>query len=396
MQPREASTIDMKSIVHAGSVFDPTTGEVREKQSLILDGERVEWIGPTDKLPSVQAAEIDLSDLHVFPGLIDCHSHAVIRPREGDQPGQLHLPVVEQTLRTVDNMRRDILSGVTTARLCGVGDVDPIEKYLQEYIDKGEILGPRTLISLWPLSSSYGHGGNPVRVDGVEEIRKAVRRTIKQGAQFVKIFLNPKEHDTTWSFEEVETAVIEAHRVHVPVCAHAVGDHAVNVAVQAGVDTIEHLGSVTEATVKRVAEAGIAVVFTAVIYFHPDVGLEAVDAKNNPEMMAYLEARRKSTPQTYEWVRKHGVKYSFGTDACRGMLHYELKLAVDFGCTTQDVLTRATKVAAEILNMSDQVGTLEPGKYADLVAFRANPLDDICVVAEPAFVMKGGDAVLQA
>ncbi|MFC2105276.1 amidohydrolase family protein [Candidatus Bipolaricaulota bacterium] len=385
----------MKKVVRAGSVFDPRTGKAREKHSLVLEGERVEWIGPDDKLPSVQAAEIDLSDLHVFPGLIDCHSHAVIRPREGDQAGQLHLAVVEQTLRTIDNMKRDILSGVTTARLCGVGDVDPIEKFLQMYIDKGEILGPRTLISLWPLSSSYGHGGNPVRVDGVEEIRKTVRRTIKQGAEFVKIFLNPRDHDTTWSFEEVETAVVEAHRVHIPVCAHAVGDHAVQVAVKAGVDTIEHLGPVSESTVKQVAEAGIAVVFTSTIVFHPEKGLEAVDARDNPAMMSYLEARRSSTPATYKWAQKHGVNYSFGTDACRGMLAYELKVAVDFGCTPVDVLTRATKVAAEILNMSDRVGTLEPGKYADIVAFRENPLEDITVVSKPAFVMKGGDIVLQ-
>jgi len=336
---------------------------------------------------------VDLRDYYVMPGLIDSHTHLSIVPAEGNQTAQMALPGQRNVLRALPNIRKQLESGVTTMRI--MGEEHFIDMELRRAIEEGIIDGPRLFVSGIGIVASNGHGIALTTSDTEYEVRKNIRRNFHEGADFVKLFMTggmssvrPPVDFCGFSRAEVCAAVDEAERMKTYVAAHAHGGPGVDMCIDCGVKSIEHGGLLSEEQIARMIEKEMWVVLTSAITYHP-TGLEQTDFGNEIIRQKVLEDRRM-TRIIYGRVFSQGLKYGLGTDSMHGLMYYEMKLAVDFGADNMSAIVAATKTGAEICMMADKTGTLEPGKYADFIAVRDNPLDDIEAVALVDVVYKEG------
>lgn len=340
---------------------------------------------------------LDLSDYYVMPGLIDSHTHLSVVPAEGNQMAQMALPPQRNVLRALPNIRKQLESGVTTMRIMGEEHFIDIE--LRRAIEEGIIEGPRLFVSGIGIVASNGHGIALTTSDTEYEVRKNIRRNFHNGADFIKLFMTGGMSSTRppvdfcgYSESEVLAAVDEAERMKTYVAAHAHGGPGLDMCIDCGIKSIEHGGLLSVDQIIRMKEKNMWVVLTSAITFHP-TGLEQTDFNNEIIREKVLEDRRM-TRIVYDRVFSQGLKYAFGTDSMHGLMHYEMKLAVDFGADNMSVIVAATKTGAEICLMDDKTGTIESGKYADFIALRDNPLDNIEAMAMVDIVYKDGRPVV--
>lgn len=383
----------MKTLVCGRGTVDGTGNGYRLGHALLMEDGRFVRVGPEGDLAPEADEVLDLGDATLLPGFVDAHTHITIRPGEGDQHGQLRNPPVYQALRGVENVRKMLHSGVTTARI--MGERAGIDLSFKGAIEEGELPGPRLRIATWALSASNGHGAALGVADGVEGVRRAVRENLVAGADHVKLFVtggvsNPGAAIDAYHYtrEEIRTAVEEAHRVGVTVAAHAHGGEGVNLCAEEGVDSVEHGGLLTDQNIEKMAEHGTWLVLTNGIAFHPD-GIEKGDA-NNPEILARVRLVRSSIEAAFERIKGSGLRFALGTDSMHGLFGHELEWLVERGVEPEDAVISATRHGAEVLGMSNELGTLEPGKLADFVAVAGDPLEDIRAVYDVVAVAKEG------
>ena len=392
----------------AARVLDVQTGEIRENGLVTVDGEQiVSCDGSGD------GELLDLGDVTLIPGLMDMEVNllmggkgetAVLSPVQDDPPLRM--------LRAVGNARRTLRAGFTTVRNLGLfvktgGYL--LDVALSKAIDAGWIDGPRVVPAGHAITPTGGHldptmfaafapGIMQLTLEegianGVDEVRKAVRYQIKHGARLIKVCASGgvMSHTGTagaqhYSDEELRAIVDEAHRRGLKVAAHTHGADAVRHAVEAGIDCIEHGFLLDDETIKLMAERGTFLVPTTYLIEGMDISRAA------PELQAKAAEIFPRARTVVSRAVAAGVKIAAGTDAPaipHGRNAQELIALVDRGMTPLHVLQAATVNAAELLGVADR-GRIEQGLLADLVAVPGNPLEDISVLADVRFVMKGG------
>ena len=389
-----------------GWLLDGKSDQARKDVIIAVEGEKIKEVGSVP--PSGQM--VDLSRETCLPGLIDTHTHILLQGdiTAADYDEQLlkQSPEYRTILATV-NARRALEYGFTTIRDvetegAGYADVD-----VKKAIQNGVIPGPRMQVATraMDVTGAYpllGYAPNvPVPhgvqvVDGAENGRKVVREQISYGADWIKVysdrsyFVRPDgvlDDIPTFTMDELRAIVDEAHRERHKVASHAMALHGVHNSVDAGVDSIEHGNYIAEEDLKTMASQGIWYVPTIFVGEYVAQGRAAAGAPVWVKMLQIHE-------DTFRRALKAGVKIAFGTDA--GGFDWKVNPAKEFGymvkwgMTPGQAIRAATASAAELLGMQDKVGTLEPGKLADIVAVPSDPLKDVTVLEHVDFVMKGG------
>jgi len=381
-------------VIRCGTLFDATGAEpVRDALIVVADG-RIEAIGPAAAVTPPPGADVlDLGDRFVMPGLVDCHSHASIVPGLGDQLGQLCRGPVPQALAATANLRRDLGAGTTTMRIMGEEHFLDIE--LRDAIAAGVVPGPRLLVAGRGLAASNGHGRALHGYDGVDEVRRGARENLRRGANHVKIFItggvsSPGAMSTSSAYtrEELRAAVEEADRAGTYAAAHAHGGAGLRLAVEEGVGTIEHGALADDEDIALMTERGAWLICTFAIFLHPE-GIEQGDGRN-PVIMDKMRWARRRVDERFPRHLASGVRFACGTDSVHGRMPFELQTLVRLGVSPRDALLAGTRAGAQACRVDAEVGTLERGKRADLIAIEGNPLVDIGAMDRVRLVVKDG------
>ena len=398
--------------LRCGSVFDSASGQLVRNQLIeIRDGKIAsikDFRNVSDQ--SLSDKPIDLTSETCLPGLIDTHTHTLL---EGDITAEeydnqlLKESVAYRAIQATQSALRALNNGFTTIRDletegAGYADVD-----LRNAINRGIVPGPRMKVASRALDVTGAYpllGYSPdvqvphgvQIVDGPDAIRRAVREQISYGADWIKVYVDRSyyvrpdgvlDDIPTFTPEELRAAVDEAHRERHKIAAHAMALQGVHNAVEAGVDSIEHGNYITDADLKTMVAKGIYYVPT--IY----VGEYVAEGRAKAGAPVWLQMI-KIHEDTFRRALRAGVKIAFGTDV--GGFDWKIDPAVEFpymvkyGMTSVQAVQSATRNAADLLGMSDEVGSIQPGKFADIVATPGNPLEDVAALQKIDFVMKNG------
>jgi imidazolonepropionase-like amidohydrolase len=401
-------------VVLAGRLVDVAAGDVLEDRALVLEGDRLEEVLPAPGAPSGPPI-IDLSARTVLPGLIDSHAHLIGQMDDGQ--GYAHLvnrSSAQEALTGVTNARDTLLGGVTTVRDVGTFHAF-VDLALREAIEERRIAGPRMMCAGAYVTCPGGGGditGLPPEVpvpgelrmgvsSGADHVRANVRRIFEAGADFIKVIAtgavltsgtNPGEPELTE--EEIRAAVEEADARGSHVAAHAHGAEGAKRAIRAGVRSIEHGCLIDDETIDLMVERGTYLVADM---FDGDWMLqEGPRLGYSDEVLRKTQMTNDAQRENFAKAVKAGVRIAFGTDSGiypHGMNAKNLAFHVRFGQTPMEAIRSATLVSAELLGWEDRVGSLRPGRFADLIAVDGDPLDDITVLEDIPFVMKGGEVV---
>lgn len=391
----------------AARYVDVDSGALRNQAVIVVDGERIVEVRSDGQVPA-DAKRIDLGDVTLLPGLIDCHVH--IDWQSGDYYVEaFRRSAIDNAVRAHIYAQRTLEAGFTTVR--NVGSAEFIDVALRNAISRGEVRGPRILASGLALGATGGHadggtgfspyikseGFNGI-ADGVDEIRAKIRFDVKYGADVIKFMasagvLSEEESvgEPQYSQEEMNAVVEEAHRWHRKVAAHAHGAEAIKMAVKAGVDSIEHGSFLDDEAIALMKKHGTWLV--ADIYNDDYILAEFARLKYPPSTIEKERKVGRTQRESFQRAAKAGVKIAFGTDAGvypHGDNARQFTKMVEWGQTPMQALQAATVRAAELLGRSGEVGSLKAGLYADVVAVPGNPLDNIATMEKVAFVMKGG------
>lgn len=381
--------------IRAGWCWDGTSAHPSRNAIIIVDEHRIAAVGPAEAFsPPSDLKMLDLSDHFVMPGLIDAHTHISIVPGLGNQIGQLCQPVEQQAIRGVGNLRRMLASGVTSARI--MGEEHLLDVTFRNALASGSVLGPKLTISTRPITQSNGHGRALSSADGVEEVRKASRLNLYDGADFLKLFVTGGVSSTrgggiraaSYTREEIRVAVEEAERNGTYVAAHAIGGPGIRLAVEEGVRTIEHGTLATDEDVALIQDRRAWVVLTQAILLHP-TGIEQGD-HSNPAIMEKLRVAREQAAERLRALVRSGVRYAVGTDSMHGLLPFEVEKLIEWGASPLAALKAVTSEAAACCRLDGETGTVEPGKTADLIALRGNPFEDIKRLYHPEKIIQSG------
>jgi imidazolonepropionase-like amidohydrolase len=404
---QEAAATPKAVIVKAARLFDARAGRLISQQAVLIQGERIEKVGPAKEIAVPPGATvIDLGDTTLLPGLIDCHVHLTGDPEHAGLKG-LSISVPREALTGAKNARLTLQAGFTTVRNVGASGYSDVA--LRDAVDAGEVSGPRIIPSGPALGSTGGHcdetylapefayRGEAV-ADGVPAVLAKTREVIKYGAGVIKfcasggVFSQGDLPSTEqYSPEEMSALVAEAHRQGRKVAAHAHGGQALIEAAKAGVDSIEHGSLIDDEGIRVMKERGV---FLVADIYNDDFILTQGKARGFTDEM--LEKERSIGQKQREGFRRAaqaGVKIAYGTDAGvypHGWNAKQFAYMVKYGLTPAQALQSATVHAAELLGWPDQVGSIEAGRLADLVAVSGDPLADVTTLEQVKFVMKGG------
>lgn len=376
---------------------------------ILVENDRISDLGTNPNMIPASATVLDLGDRTLIPGLHDNHCHLMLQPQNFDQLIYKR-SASAMVLDGYVNANKALMAGFTTIR--DPGDCD--RQYglvdLRRAIENGKLPGPRLIVAPHFLSPTGGHGdandfaydlhlaGIGRIVDGVDEMRKAVREEIKYGADWIKVFVsggvlskgdNPVH--STYSPEEIRTAAAEAHRLGKKITAHAHGAEAIRFCVEAGYDGIEHCTMVDGETIALMKERGITCVPTLYV-------LDFLVEKNNgldltDDLIEKARTMRRHQRQRFSEIVKARVPVAYGTDIgvfAHGENWRDFPLLVECGMTPLDALRTATINSAKMNGIDHEVGTLEIGKRADIVAVSGNPLEDVSSLSRVVFVMRDG------
>ena len=416
------------TLVKAARLLDPRTGHFLAPAAVLVEDGKIKKVGaPAEVQAPSGALVIDLGSATLLPGLIDGHTHlllSVVIPPEEERKRHLNpffapadlLAIVEsptkRAFQGAQNAREYLESGITTIRILGHSGIDG-DTELRDAINAGRVPGPRILAAGRKLITrgDYLQNLNPALadailnqeflfIDGADRARAAVRQNVFQNVDVIKVTA-----DVNLTVPELAAAVEEAHRNQLKIAVHAAEKAAIQTAIEAGADSIEHGNEATDEQLKQIRSKGIFFDLTPTAYGSFFLKIMEPSVVLSPEARsarAESSARRdKEYDQLVQRVLKSGVKFAAGTDMCwfwpgktcgQASVITLLNLRTA-GMPALDVIRAITVNAAEMLGWQDKVGAIEPGRFADLVAVAGDPVSDITELERVRFVMKNGEVV---
>ena len=394
-------------VIHAGRVLDVKSGKTLTGQTIVIQGDKIVSVGAAAQVPA-GANVIELPNATLLPGLIDAHTHITFNPNFGYS--QLADSVPREALTGAHNARVTLEAGFTTIR--NVGARGYADVALRDAINAHDVPGPRMLVSGPALSITGGHCDNNLLpfeyhrasdgvADGVEAVQHKTREIIKYGADLIKVCAtggvlskgdNPQH--SQYTLEEMKAIVTDAHRLGRKVAAHAHGAEGIRWASMAGVDSIEHGSYIDDAAIAEMKKNGTYLVPT--LYLGDWFLENAEKIGTPPDLIAKARDVMPAARKNVARALAAGVKIGFGTDAAvypHGLNAHEFAVMVKLGLTPLQAIQSATINDADLLGWSDKIGTIEPGKWADIIAVDGDPLADVTTLERVKFVMKGGEVV---
>jgi imidazolonepropionase-like amidohydrolase len=402
----QSATADQHAIVlHAARLLDVKTGKIVAPAEILVQGDRILEVGTSVKHPA-GAEVIDLGDRTLLPGLIDVHIHLFLHPGAEDlQTVQESVP--ERTILATLAARDDLMAGFTAERDMGTEGAGSADTAVRNAINQGRIPGPRLRISGNAINILGGHedaiGYNPAQhvlanadyANNADELVAVMRQQFKEGADFTKIYETGADSvkdgtlSTPYQYTEpqLEAAVKEAARLGRRIAVHATGEPGTLFAAQAGVASIDHADQLSDETMRLMKEKQIFAVptFTIFEYF--------AEHAETPQRAAREHQILDLKVQEFKKQLAAGIPMAAGSDVGpfpHGTQARELELMVKYGMTPLAALQADLLNGAKLLGWDGQIGSLEPNYFADIVAVRGNPLDDISVLKDVSFVMKAG------
>ena len=396
-----------RTLIRTGHLLDVKTGAEPAAQTIIITGDRITAIAPTASTPKQSGdTEIDLTKYTVMPGLIDVHTHLTFA-NNFDPYFELSMTPAKEGILGVENAKVTLEAGFTTVRNVGANDFADVA--LRDEINAGHIPGPHMQVSGPIIGITGGHADDNLLpyefhvhsegvVDGIPAVQHQVRENIKYGADLIKIAAtggvlskgdNPGAPQFT--FEELKAAAETAHMAGRKIAAHAHGTEGIKNSILAGIDSIEHASLIDDEGIRLAKEHGTYLVMD--IYNDDYILNEAPKFGLPTENIEKEKMVGKLQRENFEKAVKAGVKMAFGTDAGvypHGDNAKQFYYMVKFGMTPAQAIRAATSSAADLIGRASDVGTIEPGKYADIIAVQSDPLSDIRSLEHVDFVMKGG------
>ena len=398
-------TAQTRTLLRTGHLLDVKTGAEPTAQTIIITGDKITGIAPTATTPKLlEDKEIDLTRYTVMPGLIDVHTH-LTNANNFDPYFELSMTPGKEAIIGVENAKVTLEAGFTSVRNVGAGGFTDVA--LRDEIDAGHIPGPHMQVSGPAMGITGGHCDEnllPIQyhvvaegvADGIAAVQHKVRENIKYGADVIKICATggvlSKGDDpqaSQYTREEMQAIVADAHRLGRKVAAHAHGAQGILWATEAGVDSIEHGSYIDDADIKAMKKNGTYLVPTAYLadWVPQNMHLPDFYQKKMIDVSAALKANHKKAIAA-------GVKVALGTDSAvypHGLNAHEVDVYVNqYGMSPLAGIQTGTVNAADLMGWTDRTGTLEAGKWADIIAVDGDPLKDVRILQHVSFVMKSG------
>jgi imidazolonepropionase-like amidohydrolase len=395
--------------LRCGKLLDVKTGQLLADQIVVFDEQgKIKTVGAAPAIPSA-VKPIDLSGLTCLPGLIDVHTHLTGDPGDTGYKG-LGVSVPREAIIGAKNAARTVRAGFTTVRNVGAGNFTDVA--LRDGINEGGIPGPRMIVSGPALGITGGHCDNNLLpyefhykeggvADGPWAVRAKVREVVKYGADVIKVcasggVLSKGDQPGTpqYTVEELTAIAEEAHKLGRKVAAHAHGTQSIKDAIRAGIDSVEHASLIDEEGITLAKQHGTYLVFD--IYNDDYILAEGEKAGMLHESVEKEKKIGRQQRENFRHAFQSGAKIAYGTDAGvypHGDNAKQFAKMVEWGMKPLDAIQAATINAADLLGWKDQVGSLEAGYYADVIAVKGDPLGDVKVLESVSFVMKGGEVL---
>lgn len=405
LAPAQSAAPQKRTLVRVGHLLDVRTGKLADNQTIVIAGDTIQSVAPSSSVPAQPGdSVVDLGQMTAMPGMIDVHTHLTMNP-DFDPYRELTSTSAKEAINGVVNARTTLMAGFTSVRNVGANGFVDVD--LRDAINAGQVPGPHMLVSGPLIGITGGHCDDnllPIEyhlqgdgvADGIPAVQHKVRENIKYGADLIKICATggvlSKGDDpqaSQFTLEEMQAIVADAHRLGRKVAAHAHGAQGILWATEAGVDSIEHGSYIDDQGIAEMKKRGTYLVPTLYLedWMLESGHLPPFYEQKMKDVSAVAKANIKRAMQA-------GVKIALGTDAAvypHGLNAHELDVYVNqLGMAPLTALQTTTINAADLMGWSAKAGTIEPGKWADIIAVDSNPLDDVRVLQHVKFVMKAG------
>jgi imidazolonepropionase-like amidohydrolase len=376
-------------IIKGSWLWDGTGSTLFPDPLVVIEDGLLKHVAKTGETGEIAGARVhSFPGATLLPGLIDCHTHLSMDPTLENYLDRMSDAVPVQTLRAVTMMKKDLKAGITTCRC--LGDKEFLDIACRSAVESGELAGPHLLVATRGIRAPHGHGFVGYPFAGVEAIKAAIGQNVRAGADLIKIYITGTlkgngDLPSFLSYEEIKTAIDTAHQMGRPVASHCVGGHGLDWALDLGLDTLEHAYHISNSQIERLAKSDTWLVLTP----SPMLTKERIDHLPQSLIPGHEREKEMIFANMAKTVTA-GFPFAVGSDGMHGDLVSEIEYLVELGASAERALQAATSNAAKAVGIEQTRGTIEPGKWADILVVQGNPLQDTAALRKVKTVFKKG------